>query len=95
MWRISLYFAVVFLALVSANTLPAFPINSTCDQQCQIDKGLGPELSKHASIVHTTSAVPRWSDFDAPNPGTVVNVASEHDVLLTVSTSSRSLLVLP
>ncbi|KAL9121092.1 MAG: hypothetical protein Q9187_002353 [Circinaria calcarea] len=45
---------------------------------------LGPLLSKNASIVHSTSEAPRWSDFDAPTPGTVVNVATERDVLITV-----------
>lgn len=87
MWPLSplsLYIIPFLPSLVSAVVLPTSPANSTCNQQCQIDKNLGPELSRHASIVHTTSAIPRWSDFDAPNPGTVVNVASEHDVLLTV-----------
>ena len=87
MWHLPLCIAFFLLSLVSAITLPTSPANSTCNQQCHIDKILGPELSQHASIVHTTSAVPRWSDFDAPNPGTVVNVASEHDVLLTVGFS--------
>ena len=87
MWHLSLCIASFLLSLGSAITLPISPANSTCSQQCQIDKMLGPELSQHASIVHTTSAIPRWSDFDAPNPGTVVNVASEHDVLLTVGFS--------
>ena len=76
------YISVV--SLVSATAFPSSMANSSCDPQCQIDKVLGPKLSAQASIVHTTLAVPRWSDFDAPNPGSVVNVASEHDVLLTV-----------
>ena len=42
-------------------------------------------LSKNASIVYDISSVPRWSEFDAPSPGTIVNVATEHDVLVTVS----------
>ena len=41
-------------------------------------------LSKNASIVHSTSGAPRWSEFAAPSPGTVVNVATENDVLVTV-----------
>ena len=40
-------------------------------------------LSRQASISGPNSA-PRWSEFDAPAPIAVVNVASELDVLLTV-----------
>ncbi|ESZ99284.1 hypothetical protein SBOR_0325 [Sclerotinia borealis F-4128] len=46
--------------------------------------GLKLLLSPQATIVDTTSGAPRWSDFDAPTPGAVVNVASENDVLVTV-----------
>lgn len=49
-----------------------------------IDQVLGARLSKGASIVHNSSAAPRWSEFDAPQPGTVVNVATEKDVAVTV-----------
>ncbi|TVY18010.1 FAD-linked oxidoreductase azaL [Lachnellula arida] len=47
-------------------------------------KGLGALLSPKATIVNTSSGAPRWSEFDAPTPGVVVNVATEHDVLVTV-----------
>ncbi|TVY33309.1 FAD-linked oxidoreductase [Lachnellula subtilissima] len=53
-------------------------------QSVAIDSGLGPLLSKNASIVHLSSAAPRWSDFAAPAPGTVVNVFTEKDVAETV-----------
>jgi hypothetical protein len=43
---------------------------------------LQPFLSPNASIAY--SAVPRWSDYPAPHPGAVVNVATEEDVLVTV-----------
>ncbi|KAF7871501.1 hypothetical protein EAF04_003608 [Stromatinia cepivora] len=46
--------------------------------------GLKPLLSSLATIVNNTSGAPRWSDFDAPTPGAVVNVATENDVLVTV-----------
>lgn len=49
-----------------------------------VSSDLGPLLSKNASIVYTTSGAPRWSTYDAPSPGTVVNVVTEHDVLVTV-----------
>ena len=78
---------------VSANTLSESPPSTNCSQQCQIDENLGPKLSENASIVHTTTEIPRWSDFDAPRPGSVVNVASEHDVLLTVHISLQILTV--
>ena len=49
-----------------------------------LDLELRQLLSKNASIVHNTSGTPRWSEFDAPSPGTIVNVATEDDVLVTV-----------
>ena len=52
---------------------------------------LGPLLSPHASIDYTAAGVIRWSEFDAPTPGIVVNVATEHDVLVTVSSPDRVL----
>ncbi|MCJ1250122.1 hypothetical protein MMC30_007348 [Trapelia coarctata] len=54
-----------------------------CTGYC-IDQKLGPSLSAGASIVHNISAAPRWSEFDAPQPGTIVNVATEQDVATTV-----------
>ena len=46
--------------------------------------GLRPLLSKNASISHNASTVLRWSEFGAPSPKVIVNVATEHDVLATV-----------
>ena len=84
MWR-SLSVALSFiLQSVSVLVLPTSKSNSICDMQCNIDSKLGPKLSKGASIVHTSSSVPRWSDYKAPDPGTVVNVATEGDVQITV-----------
>ena len=82
------YFVKITMCLLQGNELHKSSINSSCDQQCQIDKDLGPILSPEASIVHTSLAIPRWSDYDAPEPGTVVNVATEHDVLLTVGSNA-------
>ena len=48
---------------------------------------LGPLLSPNASIAYNTLEAPRWSQFPAPNPGAVVNVATENDVLVTVGVS--------
>lgn len=41
-------------------------------------------LSHNASIAYNTTGAPRWSEFDAPSPGFVVNVATENDVQVTV-----------
>ena len=49
-----------------------------------IDHELGKLLSSKASIVHVSSAAPSWSDFDAPIPGTIINVYEERDVVETV-----------
>ncbi|KAK4695121.1 hypothetical protein P7C71_g2574, partial [Lecanoromycetidae sp. Uapishka_2] len=84
MWSPFITFAPLLLSITYAAANFATLANSTCDLQCQIDTHLTPKLSQQASIVHTSAAIPRWSDFDAPNPGTVVNVATEHDVLVTV-----------
>lgn len=51
-----------------------------------VTQGLGPRLSKKASFAFSTSAAPRWSEYGAADIGVVVNVATELDVLVTVST---------
>ncbi|KAI1443023.1 FAD-binding domain-containing protein [Annulohypoxylon stygium] len=45
-----------------------------------IDSDLKSKLSSGAIISHNVSTVPRWSEFNAPNPGTIVTVATEADV---------------
>ena len=42
-------------------------------------------LSRDASISQNRSSVLRWSEFHAPTPGAIVNVATEDDVSATVS----------
>lgn len=49
-----------------------------------IDQCLDGKLSTGASVVHSSSIAPRWSTYDAPEPGTVVLVATENDVAVTV-----------
>ncbi|KAI9885710.1 MAG: hypothetical protein M1823_002475 [Watsoniomyces obsoletus] len=61
-----------------------FSVSRTSTQGSQIGQELGPRLSPEASIVHDTSAAPRWSDYFAPSPGTMINVAEETDVEETV-----------
>ena len=49
------------------------------------DDGLRTSLSPNASISYNVSSVPRWSDYHAPQPGIIVNVATEYDVQKVVS----------
>lgn len=46
---------------------------------------LKPFLSSGATISSNTSGLPRLSSFDAPDPGAILNVATEEDVAVTVS----------
>lgn len=46
------------------------------------------ELSSGATIAFGASSAPRWSEFQAPMPGVVINVATEEDVQLTARTAS-------
>lgn len=48
------------------------------------DSGLHAVLSSAATISHQVASAPRWSDYHAPQPGTIVNVATEHDVQAAV-----------
>ncbi|KAL8961728.1 MAG: hypothetical protein Q9193_001761 [Seirophora villosa] len=41
-------------------------------------------LSENASISQNRSSFPRWSEYHAPTPGAIVNVATEDDVVATV-----------
>lgn len=52
------------------------------------DNALQKLLSPNATISHQLSSAPRWSEYHAPHPGTIVNVATERDVQVVV----RSLL---
>ncbi|TVY58416.1 FAD-linked oxidoreductase azaL [Lachnellula cervina] len=51
---------------------------------CVVAEKLGPKLSPGASFSFSTTAAPRWSEFDAPDPGLIVDVATESDVQITV-----------
>lgn len=71
-------------SLILLTLLPVFCSSVSGKPSYNVSSDLGPLLSQNASIVYTTSGAPRWSTFDAPSPGTVVNVVTEHDVLITV-----------
>ncbi|KAK6535883.1 hypothetical protein TWF281_000133 [Arthrobotrys megalospora] len=49
-----------------------------------IQQKLGPKLSGSSSIVLSSSAAPRWSEYEAPRAQIVVNIGSERDVAETV-----------
>ena len=55
----------------------------TFNRSCLADR-----LSPQATISGPNSA-PRWSEYDAPAPLAVVNVANERDVLLMVRCDGR------
>ncbi|KAI1469342.1 FAD binding domain-containing protein [Daldinia caldariorum] len=63
--------------------LPLVLAGANCNSLAQ---RLRVELSPHLSGENLISATapPRWSDFEAPDPGAVVNVATESDVVATV-----------
>ena len=73
----------LFLSLAWGAAVPSLFRRTSCDGQC-INQELGPLLSKGATITHSANVAPRWSEYRAPQPGTVVSVASELDVLVTV-----------
>ena len=50
-------------------------------------EGLSPLLSSAATISPGNN-LPRWSDYDKPTPGAIVNVATEDDVAVTVRRSN-------
>ncbi|OTA68112.1 FAD-binding domain-containing protein [Hypoxylon sp. EC38] len=51
---------------------------------CSTDSDLKSRLSAGATISHDASTAPRWSEYHAPQPGTIVTVATEGDVEATV-----------
>lgn len=64
-----------------------------CCSSASLTSGIGsisdliPFLSQEASITYNRSTAQRWSDFHAPTPGAIINVATENDVAATVSAS--------
>ena len=87
---INLSFPLVYAAATPAVPIPSASAPSPCDEAC-VSQRLGPKLSKGASIISSLAPAPRWSDFHSPWPGTVVNVATEQDVLTTVTALLRRL----
>ncbi|KAL1966805.1 hypothetical protein VTN77DRAFT_3770 [Rasamsonia byssochlamydoides] len=57
---------------------------NSCMPCTTIQKTLQPLLSSEATIFCNTTSVPRWSEYDEPTPGTVVNVSTENDVAVAV-----------
>ena len=50
----------------------------------EVANGLKAVVSKETEVVDGASGIPRWSEYGAPRPGTIVDVACEDDVLKTV-----------
>ena len=73
-------FSALFSIAVIGSCNPARPT----PEKCTIG-GLRSMLSRDASISQNRSSVLRWSEFHAPTPGAIVNVATEDDVSATVS----------
>ena len=81
MWSVCILLITVQASqIITAITTTITSPNSVPSQ----DAGLRVLLSPGATITHDPSIAPRWSEFGAPTPGTVVNVATENDVLVTV-----------
>lgn len=81
-------FRLLLLSLLAAFTAAIYAPQPPSSPRA-FDKCLRDGLSKRASIVLSSSAAPRWSEFEAPMPGTVVNVATEKDVEVAVRILSR------
>lgn len=61
------------------------PVGATiCPNYGSLQTELGERLSRGSSIDKTTIHAPRWSEYAAPDPRFVINVASESDVAITV-----------
>ena len=71
---------IVSISVASCNVFSAIP------KQPHSDDDLRSLLSRQATVVRDES-VQRWSDYGAPRPGIVVNVATEEDVVSTVRSS--------
>ncbi len=81
------------LALLSTLTIGSCTVAGPANGFASIT-GLRPFLSQEASITYNRSTIPRWSDFHAPTPGAIINVATENDVAATVSAIYRIPMVL-
>lgn len=77
-WAVALILYPFFSHLVEA---------ATCPNQNVITNQLGKQLSAGSSISTASTDAPRWSLYGAPSPAYVVNVASEGDVAVIVSSN--------
>lgn len=80
MWSL-LNFALLTLGIGRSLAVPS-PSPASGDEGTYAP--LKQSLSKTASISFNSSSDPRWSDYHAPVPIAIVNVATEQDVALTV-----------
>lgn len=73
------FFFVAFVKLTWAATFLG-PVADIRGAVTNLKQRLSPE----ASISFNASSDPRWSQFNAPSPRAIVNVATERDVVVTV-----------
>lgn len=84
MW---LFLCASFAALFPVSVIGFAPLQGLHPKLFQLPD-LRVLLSKNANIAQNRSSDFRWSNFHAPAPGVIVNVATEDDVLATVTTPS-------
>jgi hypothetical protein len=73
-------FSLLLVAILAGLARAVFPFAQIV---AKVQSELSPRLSASAFISFTEHI--RWSDYAAPDPAVVVNVASELDVQATVS----------
>ena len=71
---------VVLAALVRGSVSQQSRSNTHCPNAHQLSDDLQKHLSSLSTIRTADVAVSRWSDYAAPRPGFVVDVALESDV---------------
>lgn len=77
-------YIVAFLSQLCSVALPSSLNASVRPSRLSVQDSLRSRLSGNASVIESISGAPRWSDFEGPRPGIVVNVATEKDVQETV-----------
>jgi len=78
-WNTAFFALLVTCAQATCSTA------ALASRSCVIATALKPLLSKHAKISFNASTDVRWSEYHAPNPDAIVNIATELDVVATVN----------
>ena len=72
------------ISVVAVALVPSRPNTALQQIRRSFDDDLRLVLSPEARISHQLSAAPRWSEYYAPRPGTIIDVATESDVQAVV-----------